>query len=165
MTATKNGPFSMARTIAFSSVVVLLGACGSQPNNNDVVSCQNDSRVIAYAPNVSVTSTGGMMKLTLVKASLEPPIVGTQDWTVRATNTSGQAIPNLALSIDPNTGVFMPDHGHGSSVHPLVTANPDGSYDVSPLYFFMPGVWRITFNATMDSGAADTAIFYFCVPG
>ena len=165
MTETKNGPFSMARTIAFFSVVGLLGACGSQSNNSDVISCQNDSRVMAYAPNVSVNSTGGMLKLTLVQANPAPPAVGTNDWTVRATNMSGQAIANLVLSIDPRTGVFMPDHGHGPSVYPQVTANGDGSFAVSLLDFFMPGVWRITFNATTDTGAADTAIFYFCVPG
>ncbi len=37
----------------------------------------------------------------------------------------------------------MPDHGHGTSVNASVTANSDGTYTVAPLYFFMPGVWRI----------------------
>ena len=57
----------------------------------------------------------------------------------------------------------MPDHGHGTSVNATVSANPDGTYTVAPLYFFMPGVWRITF--WIGSNQADVGEFFFCVPG
>jgi hypothetical protein len=36
---------------------------------------------------------------------------------------------------------------------------------VTPLYLFMPGVWRITFTvpATTDGGVPDSVAFFFCV--
>jgi len=63
--------------------------------------------------------------------------------------------------VDP----FMPDHGRGTSVHAEAASNGDGTYTIVPLYFFMPGVWRITFTNAADAGPSDSAAFFFCVPG
>jgi hypothetical protein len=79
---------------------------------------------------------------------------------MRVTDMSGQGLSNLSLSVVP----FMPDHGHGTTV-PTVTNNGGGSYTVTPIYFFMAGVWRVTFTSTPASGSADNAVFYFCIPG
>jgi hypothetical protein len=74
------------------------------------------------------------------------------------TDASGQVLPGLSLSVLP----FMPDHGHGTAVNASVTAQGGGDYTVTPLYFFMPGVWRIRFTS---AGSSDTADFWFCIPG
>ncbi len=149
-----------------ATTVVLLFVAGcssspSHPDGGDLITCQDDSRVAVYRPNLPASSTSGTLGFTLAQANPAPPAVGTNTWTLRVADSSGQPVPNLALSVVP----FMPDHGHGTSVQAQVTANPDSSYTVTPLYFFMPGVWRITFSTTPDAGHSDTGVFFFCVPG
>ena len=140
---------------------IALAACGkgtSDADAGDVVNCQDDPRVTAFAPNLSVKSASGAMLYTLVSATPAPPARGNDTWTIHVTDASGQPLPNLSLSVLP----FMPDHGHGTSVTASVTAKGGGDYTVTPLYFFMPGVWRISFNPV---GSSDVANFWFCVPG
>jgi hypothetical protein len=139
----------------------LLAACGSSSSNpdaGDVVNCQTDARVSTYTPNMSVKSSSGAMTFTLVQSTPAPPGRGNDTWTIHVTDASGQPLPNLSVSVLP----FMPDHGHGTSVNASVTANGGGDYTVTPLYFFMPGVWRIRFTS---AGSTDTTDFWFCIPG
>jgi len=148
---------------AIALAFFLVAGCSSQPGTNggDVINCQDDPRVRTYSPNLSVTSTTGSMKFFLVRSDPAPPAQGTDTWTIRVVDLSGNALPNLSLSVDP----FMPDHGHGTSVRAQASANGDGTYTVTPLYLFMPGVWRITFISAPDAGASDSAVFFFCIPG
>src|SRR5262249_40017779 len=87
-----------------------------------------------------------------------PPARGTDTWSMRITDAAGTTQPGLTVGVLP----FMPDHGHGTSVNASVTANPDGTYTVAPLYFFMPGVWRISF--WIGPNQADVGEVFFCVP-
>jgi len=127
----------------------------------ETISCQNDSRVMTYTPNMSVMSANGTLKFVLVRSDPPPPAKGNDTWTIRINDASGAPVSHLTLSAVP----FMPDHGHGTSVTAQVTSNGDGTYTVTPLYLFMPGVWRITLTTVADAGPSDSAIFYFCVPG
>jgi hypothetical protein len=145
---------------------VALG-CGSSsapgpttPDAGDLITCQNDPRAMTYAPGLSVTSTSGSRKYVLLSSNPSPPARGTDTWTIRITDAAGTAQPGLSVSVLP----FMPDHGHGTSVNASVTANTDGTYKVDPLYFFMPGVWRITF-AVPPNQLNDVGEFFFCIPG
>ena len=160
----QDAPLWMRPAIAL--LCFLAAACGSKADmsTGDIINCQNDPRVTAYAPNLSVTSTSGR-KFILLRSDPAPPAKETNTWTIRVQDSSGVPLPNLPLSMDPITGAWMPDHGHGSSVHPSITANADGTYTVANLYFFMPGVWRITINSAPDAGPTDSAVFYFCIPG
>jgi YtkA-like len=157
-------------------LVVLLGPClallscggggGSQSTPTDagadVIDCSTDPRVALYKPNLTVTSASGALKFQLVASNPGPPARGTDTWNLMVTSAAGVAQPNLSLSVLP----FMPDHGHGTSVDASVAATGGGNYTVAPLYFFMPGVWRTTFtSAASGSTAADTAEFFFCIPG
>lgn len=146
---------------------VSLSACGSSTTttpdagNGVVIDCTHDSRVLQYAPNVSVTSANGALDFILVDSTPAPPARGTNVWSMRITNTSGANQPNMPVNVLP----FMPDHGHGTSITASMTANADGTYTVQPLYLFMAGVWRVTFTTMPASGPSDTADFFFCVEG
>jgi hypothetical protein len=154
------------RDLLVLSFTALVGAgCGSsstpsQPDAGDLITCQNDPRVATYAPGLSVSTTSGTRKFVLVSSDPAPPARGTDTWTLRITDAGGTAEDGLSVSVLP----FMPDHGHGTSVNATVTANSDGTYTAAPLYFFMPGVWRITFS-TPPNQLSDVADFYFCIPG
>src|SRR6266404_6181855 len=127
--------FRLTMFLTLAAVAACGGSSQSSPDAGDVVNCTNDPRVAAYAPNLSVNSTGGGMKFVLVSSDPAPPAKGTDTWALRVTDTSGQAMSGLSLS----AVLFMPDHGH-----------------------FMPGVWRITFNVASPS---DSAVYQFCIPG
>jgi hypothetical protein len=75
-----------------------------------------------------------------------------------------------AMQVELEVSLRMPDHGHGTSVEPRVTADEaPGHYAVSPLYLFMPGVWRIEFEAYAagagDAPALDNVTLHFCIEG
>jgi len=157
-----------ARRVVVVGLVAFGLGCGSSggtgggpqtPDAGDLITCQNDPRVMTYAPGLSVTSTSGTRKYVLLSADPNPPARGTDTWSIKITDAAGTSQIGLSVGVLP----FMPDHGHGSSVNASVTANSDGTYTVTPLYFFMAGVWRTTF--WIGSNQADVGEFFFCVPG
>jgi hypothetical protein len=156
--------------VGLSTLALALG-CGNSsggsgnpenttPDAGDLITCQFDPRVMNYASGLTVTSTSGDYKYVLLNSNPAPPARGTDTWTIQITNASGQAQAGLAASVLP----FMPDHGHGSSVNATVTANADGTYTVTPLYLFMPGVWRVGFSVPANQ-QSDVGNFFFCIPG
>src|SRR5262249_46655377 len=155
---------SLTMGAATALVVSLVAGCSSSPSHpdgGDLITCQYDSRVALYRPSRPASSTSGTTRFTLVEGNPAPPAVGINTWTLRVADSSGQPLPNLALSVD----LYMPDHGHRASVVAQATSNGDGNYTVTPLYFFMPGVWRITFSTTPDAGSSGSGVFFFCVAG
>ncbi|HTO98112.1 MAG TPA: FixH family protein [Myxococcales bacterium] len=154
----------MKSQVVLTGLLAFAAACGSDssgtPDSGDVVNCQNDSRVTAYTPNMTVNSTGGTMKFSLVQSNPGPPATGNNTWSLKITNTSGTGLPGLSLGYK----TIMPDHGHGSPItNPSITDNGGGNYTVTPVDLFMPGVWHVWFfnNATPN----DTGDFFFCVQG
>jgi hypothetical protein len=152
--------------LALLAVAVSLGACSgsSTPDAGNAVDsgyidCTNDPRVATYAPGMSVADDAADRSYALMSIQPTPPARGTNTWTVKVTDGTGASVSGLSLG----AAAFMPDHGHGSDVVPQVTSNGDGTYAITPLYFFMPGVWRITLSDA-DGGAHD-AQFFFCVEG
>jgi hypothetical protein len=145
--------------------VALLAACGggnssggTTDDGGAVIDCASDSRVAVYKAGMSVDSASGALTFTLVESVPGPPARGNDTWTIAVKNAASAAQSALALSVLP----FMPDHGHGTSVNAQIKNTGDGTYSVAPLYFFMPGVWRVTFSVASPS---DSAVFFFCVPG
>ena len=120
------------------------------------VTCQNDSRVDTYVANLTKTSSSGQMKVTLVASDPAPPVRGNNTWSVKVTDGAGGAVNGASLAVTP----FMPDHGHGTSVKAAINAKGDGVYEITPLYLFMPGVWKITI-----ANGTDSVDFFFCVAG
>lgn len=146
-------------------LAALLVACGPTPTRpdggTDIAGCLNDPRVTPYAAGMQTMSSSGELRFQLVQSDPAPPIRGTNSWTMKVFNGAGTSIDGLALKAT----TFMPDHGHGSSIVPEVTALPAGGYSVANLYLFMPGVWRITLATTTDGGLSDSAQFLFCIEG
>ncbi len=124
------------------------------------ISCTGDSRNDTYAANLEKSGASGVYRFTLVSATPAPPIRGTNSWSLRITDASGAALSGAMVEVAP----YMPDHGHGPSVKAAATEESDHSYTIAPLYFFMPGLWQVTFKATV-ADKSDTAVFTFCVQG
>jgi hypothetical protein len=141
-------------------VIVVIGCSGGGAAGPDAnIGCQFDSRAMTYAPGMQLSGTGGVLKFAIESATPAPPLKGNNSWSVKILDGSGAAVTGATMTAVP----FMPDHGHGTQVTPVVT--PDGdSYTVAPLYLFMPGLWQVTLDATSAAGD-DSVKFDFCIAG
>jgi hypothetical protein len=133
----------------------------SVPDAGDSDSCLNRTGVDAWSNGLARASPSGNVKVTLVSGEPSPPARGTNTWTVTMTDGAGNAISGATPVAVP----FMPEHGHGSSVTPDMTSMGGPDYSVTPLYFFMPGIWQVTLSASPDAGPDDQVKFEFCISG
>lgn len=136
------------------------GSTTTSSTTSATVTCQHDARVMTYSAKMAQVGDKGLFQVVLDESDPAPPGRGTNTWAVRVLDAQGMPVTGSTLAVDP----FMPDHGHGTSVKPVVTAGADGSFTITPLYLFMPGVWRIRFTVTTPSDS-DTVEFWFCVAG
>jgi hypothetical protein len=153
-------------------VLTALAACtsssSSQNNAGDgSIGCQNDPLAEVYTANDMKPGQSGMLKFVLVSASPSPPAVDTNNtWTIKVLDASGNPVRNANITAKP----WMPRHNHGPSVVPTITPNPDGTYAVSYIDFFMSGLWQVTFTVSGtvsggDGGTVDSVVYSFCVQG
>ena len=157
----------LLRAALVSSCVLATPACDDDadpgPNNagssGQGIGCANDPRVTAFAAGMQAKSSSDAIAAEIVNASPSPPQRGPGDggfntWTLKLT---ANGAPPPASSVTVKT--LMPDHGHGSARVPTVTDNGDGTYQIGDLYFFMAGVWTVSFSVNPQ----DTATFTICV--
>lgn len=128
------------------------------PVDEASISCQNDPLADKFSIGMKKAGDMGMLTFVLASSDPAPPARGNDAWTIRV-EKNGQAQTGATIGI----ALFMPKHGHGTSVVPIVTPMGDG-YSIAPLYFFMPGLWRVTLSATVG-GVSDSAQFFFCIEG
>lgn len=136
--------------------------------------------VDTYSAGLTRMGTKGLLTFDLVKSDPAPPAQGNDTLVVKVSHSDGS--PFVGDLVIPPKGIWMPAHSHGASVVPDVTFDAlQGAYVVTPVVLFMPGVWRLTFDAQEkaptdgatpaeaggSSGTAtpptDESIFYFCV--
>jgi hypothetical protein len=129
-------------------------------DDDTVVDCTNDPRAMPYAPGLAATSQAGTVTITLLSSDPGPPVRGTNVFTVRVTDGSGADVVGATLTVTPT----MPDHGH-MTTPPTVSANADGTYTISDLYFFMDGIWQVSILVATDAGAIGTVSLDFCIEG
>jgi hypothetical protein len=134
------------------------GGGGSVPTGSV---CDTDPRAAVYAVGLSAKSADGAVHATFVDAMPAPPSKGENAWTIKLTDAMGSPINGATVTVKP----FMPDHGHGSSVLPLVQPDTSGTYLITQLDFFMPGIWQITLAVAQGGGQPDNVVFTFCVDG
>jgi hypothetical protein len=136
---------------------------GTGGTGSSVVSCTDDARLDVYTDNMQKAGELGRLSFRFSDFVPAPPAKGSNTFDVQITDAS-DAVITSGLEVD----LVMPDHGHGSSIEPSISFDPaSGVYTVTPLYLFMPGVWRITFAAVSSEAAAplDSVDLYFCIQG
>lgn len=150
------------------AAVCVAAGCGSEHVHEDVgsdagvqVGCEADARVTAWGANVTFASTDGAVRVTVVEATPVAPARGDNAWVVRITDAAGADLKNIAVVVEPD----MPDHGHGATKTPKATLRADGAWDVGPLAFAMPGVWRVKVGVTPEGGARKDAVVHLCLAG
>jgi hypothetical protein len=129
------------------------------------VSCVGDPRLDSSTDELDKSGELGLLSFRFFDLEPSPPAKGNNTFHVQVTDAAGASI-QCDLRVDSR----MPDHGHGTSVEPVITSDPSlGTFTIRPLYLFMPGVWRLTFSAFDDATESapmlDRAVLHFCVEG
>ncbi len=152
------------------------GASDAGPQSDVYVTCKNDPRVQEYVAGVTPKRPASTFQAQIASIDPTPPAVGTNTWTVHVTDANGAPIPGPTGGKQPgekppvDMQLYMPDHGHSSTYADWSYAG-DGKWQFSGIYFFMPGVWRITLLVTRpgdtpDAGPkTDSAEYFFCIDG
>jgi YtkA-like protein len=129
------------------------------------VSCSADPRVDKYTPEFDKPGELGVLSFRLSQSEPAPPAKGNNTFQLHISDANGAPVTG-ELKVD----LKMPDHGHGTSVKAIATLDEaSGVYTVTPVYLFMPGVWRVELDAYAASaqGATplDRGVLYFCIEG
>lgn len=140
------------------------GDTAGMGGGSNTVSCTDDPRLDVYTDNMEKQGELGALSFRFSDFEPAPPAKGSNTFHVQVKNSAGNVLTHgLAVSS------IMPDHGHGTSIEPVIKLDAaSGVYSVAPLYLFMPGVWRITFDAAAAQGDAavlDRVALHFCVEG
>jgi hypothetical protein len=136
------------------------GDSSSSSSSGAGTSCAADGRKDIYT--AGLTKPAGTLQVKLVDAQPGPPIKGTNTLMLEIVDPAGNPVDGATVTVTP----FMPDHGHGSAVTPIVTAAGSGKYEVTKVYLAMAGLWKITVSVQMPSGGGiQEAAFQFCLEG
>jgi hypothetical protein len=150
--------------IIATSTTLVAAACSSSSDpgattNKPASACETDTRKDTYVAGLS--KSAGPLSVRIVDATPAPPTKGTNVMTLQIVHGGGKPVDGATVSVTP----FMPDHGHGSAVVPVVTPMGDGKYSVSKIYLAMAGLWKLTITVTPAGGSPSDTAFSFCLDG
>lgn len=153
--------------IAIGMIVVAscaLAACGGDDHEDHgggerATACDQESRKDLYEPGM--TKTVGALSVRILESVPAPPAKTTNSVRVAIVDASNAPVDGALVTLTP----FMPDHGHGSAVVPVVTPQGGGIYLVDDVYLAMAGLWRFTISVTPAGQPAQEVAFAFCVDG
>jgi hypothetical protein len=180
---------SLVSSAAELALIAALAACGGSGSDEGpgapapTVSCREDARLDDYtdpgAGELDKVGELGVVSFHFFDLEPAPPAKGNNTFHIELSPIAAGAAPSGALSqSELRVDLRMPDHGHGTSVEPVVTPGPTSdpsrrAFVVAPLYLFMPGVWRLEFEAFDTSvgespgiqSMIDRAVLHFCIEG
>lgn len=143
------------------STLSVIASCDSDDaeHHSNTIGCKDDARIDGTASNLEKKGKNGQFTFILSETSPNPPARGVNRWTVKVKDAQGNTVTGLTVTADPR----MPDHGHGSSTQPTVSAEGD-AYIVEGISLYMAGLWQVTI-AAQGSGVSDSAIYSYCIEG
>lgn len=154
-------PVLVAGAVACSSSTSSSGSSGgggADSGDEGFIGCSGDSRVQTYAPGMAQMGKSGVFKFVLEKSVPAPASAGSSlTWTLQILDASGKPVDGATFVLHP----WMPLHGHTTS-QVMVTVDSNGTYTLSPLYFYMPGLWETDITA-QAGGNKDSTSFFFCL--
>ncbi len=119
--------------------------------------CATEDRADRY--ELGLRRIGERLQVVILDATPAPPSRGDNTWIVRIEDDAGVPQP-ARIEVTP----FMPDHQHGSSIEARIDRGAeDGEFVIERVNFFMPGLWEVTLDLTLDDGSQDAVVFRFCI--
>lgn len=112
-----------------------------------------------YVAGMEKQGAANRLALRLKEARPAPPELGDNTWMLEVLDSNGESMTGCTLTVDP----LMPAHGHGTNKTAVIT-EADGTYEVTPLDLFMPGLWQVPFVVTCGE-VVDDVLFEFWIEG
>jgi hypothetical protein len=142
----------------------LLAACGNKSTGGTdtpdaAYDCATETRADTFSAGMMKVGSQGQLTFKLMSSTPAPPSRGDNTWQIDVVDAQGQPVAGAAVTVTP----FMPDHNHGTQIKAVVTEPTPGHYSAAPVNLWMPGLWQVTVKATPAGGAADAAVFSFCI--
>jgi len=134
-------------------LALLLSACGG------IDGPAPGTGPISFSGEAAATATTAAQGLRVdVRWSPQPPVRGSDaaEFTIVGADLATAA---LTFAVVP----WMPAHGHGTAVQPVVTEMSPGVFVATPLYLYMPGHWELRMTVG-GAGADDTATVAVDIP-
>jgi hypothetical protein len=154
----------MRRFLPLLALALALVACGDdEPPPSAASICDKfDTPYDPYVAGLTKSGEVGFVQVALLDAAPAPPEKGDNRWVVRVLDDGAAPLAGATIS---DVRPWMPDHGHGTSIEPVIGApGSDGAVEVDHIDFRMAGVWTVTIEVTTPSGV-DRAVFGFCIDG
>jgi hypothetical protein len=127
-------------------------------DTSSVVGCDSPNEE-TYSANMQQAGASSVFTFVLQSSDPAPPANDNNTWVIQLLDSGGQPVTSATFTAKAT----MPTMTHGTT--PVtITSNGDGTYTLTPLYFFMAGLWQVAISATSGS-QKDTTSFYFCVSG
>ena len=150
--------------IGIAGAALCLLACGGgEPEGGSSggsgTACERDTRKDIYAAGLAKQNAA--LSVKIVSSTPSPPVKGTNAMTLEIADSAGKPIDGATVSMTP----YMIDHAHGSAVTPAVAPLGGGRYDVTKIYFPMPGLWKLTVTVQTAGAAPQEVAFAFCFEG
>ncbi len=123
--------------------------------------CEYEERAQIYEAGMSLTGEEGLISITLVSVTPDPPDVGDSEWLVRIRDPQDTPLDDC----DVTAALWMPDHGHGAPEGQTVPKDEPGEYLLTGISFVMAGYWEVTVAAECPDREPDQAVFGFCLDG
>jgi hypothetical protein len=159
---------TLGRLACLSGVLAVVAACSSSESDNggssgssgfSSTACEKDSRKDIYTPGLAKQAAGLTVKI--MESTPSPPKKGTNTMILEIADAAGKPLDGAVVAVTP----WMPDHAHGSALTPVATGVGGGRYEVTKLYYPMPGLWQVTVSVQMPGAAAQEVTFNFCFDG
>lgn len=112
-----------------------------------------------YVAGMEKVGAAGALQVRLKEARPGPPEIGDNTWILEVLDMQGESMPGCTVEVDPR----MPAHGHGTNKEATITETA-GTYEVTPLDLFMPGLWEVPFTVTCGA-VVDDVMFEFWIEG
>lgn len=134
------------------------GASAESADTNDA-GCAQETRDDTY--ELGLEKSGEHVTVRFVDAMPAPPARFDNMWMLEVVDAeTNTPLSEVNLEVEP----YMPDHMHGTSIACTVTAMSEpGQVKLEPVNLFMPGMWEVRLNFTLDEGLEDQVVFRFCV--
>jgi hypothetical protein len=127
--------------------------------DSDIIGCTGDTQAQTYSRNMAQMGKSNVFRFILVDANPAPTGKGSEVWTLKVVDAAGSPVTDATF---PVMKPWMPLHQHGCSCTVQITNNHDGTYTLSPMYFYMSGLWQT--EITAQSGTrTDSTSFFFCL--
>ena len=139
------------RLLGFLAVIFIVGVGGCSSGG----ATPGPSGPVTFPPDalLALPSASGRLSVA-VRTSPQPPVKGVNAVQFRITDAAGVAVDGAGVVVVP----WMPSHGHGTSVRPLVEAEGDGVYTITNVYLYMDGQWQLRSTLSLQAGDAPDSV-------